>query len=96
MVVTRVGGVERAVSAFARNMLHSHRRFRTASSAHARGASPPRRSCHMADKKKGAKEASATKGAPAAKLRDLDMLDSKVKNVKGGAKRTIRSKRTAP
>ena len=50
----------------------------------------------MADKKKGAKEASETKGAPAAKLRDLDMLDSKVKNVKGGAKRTIRSKRTAP
>ena len=50
----------------------------------------------MADKKKGAKDASATKGAPAAKLRDLDMLDSKVKNVKGGAKRTIRSKRTAP
>ena len=50
----------------------------------------------MADKKKGAKESSESKGAPAAKLRDLDMLDSKVKNVKGGAKRTIRSKRTAP
>ncbi len=33
---------------------------------------------------------------PASKLRDLDALDPKVKDVKGGAKRRIGRKRTDP
>jgi len=51
----------------------------------------------MADKKKkGAKNAkpASSKAVPEAKLRDLDLLDEKIKHVKGGAKRTGRLKRT--
>jgi hypothetical protein len=47
----------------------------------------------MADKEKDAK---AAKDLPEANLRDLDVLDSKIKNVKGGGKRTIPRKRTEP
>lgn len=46
-----------------------------------------------------AKKSSAGKaktGVSAAKLRDLDVLDKKVKNVKGGAKRMIGRRRTDP
>ena len=48
----------------------------------------------MADKKKkkDAKPASS-KAVPEAKLRDLDLLDEKIKHVKGGAKQTGRLKR---
>ncbi len=51
----------------------------------------------MADKKKGAKNASPKdlkKTTSHSELRDLDMLDSKIDKVKGGAgKRSIRRKR---
>lgn len=46
-----------------------------------------------------AKKSSANKaksGVSATKLRDLDVLDKKVKNVKGGAKRMIGQKRIDP
>ena len=49
----------------------------------------------MADKKKGSKSApskDAKKGAQASQLRDLDMLDSKIANVKGGQKRQTRKR----
>ncbi len=48
----------------------------------------------MTDKEKSAKKASDEKRAPAEELRDLDVLDDKVKNVKGGLGRTIGRKRT--
>jgi hypothetical protein len=50
----------------------------------------------MADKKKGAKASpkDMKKTTSHSELRDLDMLDSKIDKVKGGAgKRTIRQKR---
>lgn len=48
----------------------------------------------MADKKKATGKGS--KAVPASKLRDLDALDSKVKNVKGGALRKRSGKRADP
>lgn len=50
----------------------------------------------MTDKNKGAKDDADKKGVPAAALRDLDMLDSKIEKVKGGAMRTRRNKRLDP
>jgi hypothetical protein len=48
----------------------------------------------MAEKKNSAGKPKP--GTPASKLRDLDALDAKVKNVKGGAKRSLGRKRTDP
>lgn len=48
----------------------------------------------MPDKKKKDAKSASPKAVPAAKLRDLDLLDAKIKHVKGGAKRTGRAKRT--
>lgn len=48
----------------------------------------------MADKKTQASKGS--KPVHASKLRDLDLLDAKVKNVKGGAAKKRRRKRDIP
>ena len=47
----------------------------------------------MSDKDKGAKKPADEKRVSAEELRDLDALDDKVKNVKGGAGRLNRRKR---
>ncbi|MCC6783141.1 MAG: hypothetical protein IT457_09880 [Planctomycetes bacterium] len=48
----------------------------------------------MADKKSQA--STGSEPVPASKLRDLDVLDAKVKNVKGGAAKKRRRKRDIP
>lgn len=45
----------------------------------------------MADKEK---DATPAKDLPEANLRDLELLDTKIKNVKGGGKRNLPRNRT--